>query len=101
MIPLYHGSGTVIITVPVPLMSVIKLRFRFYYSKSYGSYGSSFGSATLAYDVTFPVHFLPPMFFFTYRFDDYFPVWLNHLMHTTVLPLQLGELYLCRHAYPR
>jgi len=21
-------------------------------------------------------------------------------MHTTVLPLQLGELYLCRHAYP-
>jgi hypothetical protein len=41
------------------------------------------------------------MFMFTFRFDDYFPVWLNHLMHTTVLPLQLGELYLCRHAYPR
>ena len=30
------------------------------------------------------------------RFDGFFPAWLNHFMHTTVLPLQLGELYLCR-----
>lgn len=34
------------------------------------------------------------------RYDPYFPSWANHLMHTTVLPLQLGELLLCRHSYP-
>jgi hypothetical protein len=37
---------------------------------------------------------------FSVRFDGFFPAWLNHLMHTTVLPLQLGELFLCRHEYP-
>jgi hypothetical protein len=48
LIPFYNGfgSGTVITygTVPVPLRSVIKLRFRSATAKSYG-YGSS--SATL------------------------------------------------------
>jgi len=34
------------------------------------------------------------------RYDPYFPSWANHLMHTTVLPLQLGELILCHHSYP-
>lgn len=37
---------------------------------------------------------------FSARLDPYFPSWLNHLMHTTVMPLQLGELALCRHTYP-
>jgi len=35
-----------------------------------------------------------------FRYDGYFPTWLNHLMHTTVLPLQLGEMFFCRHEYP-
>ena len=37
---------------------------------------------------------------FSVKNDPYFPSWLNHLMHTTVLPLQLGELVLCKHVYP-
>ena len=37
---------------------------------------------------------------FPVRFDAFFPSWLNHLMHTTVLPLQLGELVLAKHTYP-
>ena len=32
--------------------------------------------------------------------DEFFPSWLNHLMHTTVLPLQVMELFLVRHTYP-
>ena len=32
--------------------------------------------------------------------DEYFPAILNHLMHTTVLPLQLGQLYLVEHNFP-
>jgi len=32
--------------------------------------------------------------------DEVFPSWLNHLMHTTVLPLQLAELYFSSHRYP-
>jgi hypothetical protein len=40
----YSGS---VITVPAPLRSVIKLRFRFRYGKSYASYGLGSGSATL------------------------------------------------------
>lgn len=32
--------------------------------------------------------------------DDYFPSILNHLMHTTVIPLQLAELYLVKHTFP-
>merc|ERR1711860_491 len=34
------------------------------------------------------------------KLDEHFPGWLNHLMHTTVLPLQLGELCLSSHIYP-
>lgn len=37
---------------------------------------------------------------FPQKLDGHFPEWLNHFMHTTVLPLQLAELYLCRHEYP-
>jgi hypothetical protein len=33
VIPFYYGSGIVLITVPVPLRSIIKLRFRFRYGK--------------------------------------------------------------------
>ena len=32
--------------------------------------------------------------------DDYFPAILNHCMHTTVIPLQLGQLYLVKHNFP-
>ena len=32
--------------------------------------------------------------------DQYFPAILNHLMHTTVIPLQLGQLLLVRHRFP-
>jgi len=37
---------------------------------------------------------------FPAKLDGHFPVWLNHLMHTTVLPLQLGELTFSSHKYP-
>merc|ERR1719312_862930 len=37
---------------------------------------------------------------FPERLDGHFPDWLNHLMHTTVLPLQLAELLLARHNFP-
>ena len=37
---------------------------------------------------------------FPVAMDAYFPSWLNHLMHTTVLPLQVMELFLVRHTYP-
>merc|ERR1712059_39683 len=37
---------------------------------------------------------------FSARFDKYFPWWMNHLMHTTVLPLQLLELVTTHHVYP-
>ena len=32
--------------------------------------------------------------------DEYFPAILNHAMHTTVLPLQLGQLLLVKHNFP-
>merc|ERR1712241_267698 len=32
--------------------------------------------------------------------DQYFPAILNHLMHTTVIPLQLGQLLLVKHNFP-
>jgi len=37
---------------------------------------------------------------FPVAMDEFFPSWLNHLMHTTVIPLQLGEMFLTRHVYP-
>jgi len=37
---------------------------------------------------------------FPAKLDGHFPAWLNHFMHTTVLPLQLAEIYLSRHEYP-
>jgi hypothetical protein len=37
---------------------------------------------------------------FPKKLDGHFPVWLNHFMHTTVLPLQLGELTFSSHKYP-
>jgi len=37
---------------------------------------------------------------FPAKYDPYFPSWLNHMMHTTVLPLQFLELVLIHHAYP-
>jgi len=38
---------------------------------------------------------------FPAKYDGHFPDWLNHLMHTTVFPLQVAEMYFCRHEYPR
>jgi len=38
---------------------------------------------------------------FPARFDEYIPSYINHLMHTTVIPLQLGQLMLVKHNYPR
>ncbi|XP_067324314.1 androgen-induced gene 1 protein-like [Anolis sagrei] len=32
--------------------------------------------------------------------DDINPSWLNHSMHTTILPLLFIELYICPHKYP-
>ena len=32
--------------------------------------------------------------------DDYFPALVNHCMHTTVIPLQLGQLLLVKHNFP-
>ena len=32
--------------------------------------------------------------------DEYFPAILNHCMHTTVIPLQLGQLCLVKHNFP-
>ncbi|KAL4624285.1 androgen-dependent TFPI-regulating protein-like isoform X2 [Arapaima gigas] len=33
--------------------------------------------------------------------DDFFPSWMNHGMHTLVLPVLLGELLLQPHTYPK
>ncbi|XP_022105815.1 androgen-induced gene 1 protein-like [Acanthaster planci] len=32
--------------------------------------------------------------------DDFFPAWLNHVMHTTVVPILLLDMFLVRHRYP-
>ncbi|XP_038051416.1 androgen-induced gene 1 protein-like isoform X2 [Patiria miniata] len=32
--------------------------------------------------------------------DEFFPAWLNHVMHTTVLPILLLDMFLVRHRYP-
>ncbi|KAH0619203.1 hypothetical protein JD844_019000 [Phrynosoma platyrhinos] len=32
--------------------------------------------------------------------DDINPSWLNHSMHTTILPLLFIELFICAHKYP-
>lgn len=32
--------------------------------------------------------------------DNYIPFWQNHGMHTTILPLILGELFTTRHKFP-
>ncbi|XP_053309004.1 androgen-induced gene 1 protein-like [Spea bombifrons] len=32
--------------------------------------------------------------------DSFIPPWLNHIMHTFVLPLLLVELFVCSHQYP-
>ncbi|KAL3847561.1 hypothetical protein ACJMK2_018464 [Sinanodonta woodiana] len=37
---------------------------------------------------------------FPKRLDDIIPSWLNHVMHTTVLPILLLEKYLVYHQYP-
>ena len=37
---------------------------------------------------------------FPARFDEFFPNYINHLMHTTVIPAQLLELILLYHVYP-
>eukprot|EP00092_Neocalanus_flemingeri_P006468 GFUD01006972.1.p1 GENE.GFUD01006972.1~~GFUD01006972.1.p1 ORF type:complete len:223 (+),score=52.61 GFUD01006972.1:135-803(+) len=37
---------------------------------------------------------------FPARYDEYIPSLVNHLMHTTVIPLQLGQLMLVKHKYP-
>ena len=36
---------------------------------------------------------------FPKRFDEFFPNYINHLMHTTIIPAQLLELILLYHAY--
>ncbi|XP_036409623.1 androgen-dependent TFPI-regulating protein [Megalops cyprinoides] len=33
--------------------------------------------------------------------DDFFAPWMNHAMHTLVLPFLLGEIHLQPHAYPK
>ncbi|KAI1883195.1 hypothetical protein AGOR_G00242710 [Albula goreensis] len=33
--------------------------------------------------------------------DEFFPPWMNHAMHTLVLPLCMGELVLQPHAFPK
>ncbi|XP_061098684.1 androgen-dependent TFPI-regulating protein [Conger conger] len=33
--------------------------------------------------------------------DEFFPQWMNHAMHTLVLPLLLGEILLQPHEYPK
>jgi len=38
---------------------------------------------------------------FPTRYDGHFPVWLNHLMHTTVFPLQFAEMFLVSHKFPK
>ncbi|XP_053250366.1 androgen-induced gene 1 protein-like isoform X1 [Podarcis raffonei] len=35
------------------------------------------------------------------QLDDVNPIWLNHTMHTTILPLLFIELFICDHKYPR
>ncbi|XP_064651942.1 androgen-dependent TFPI-regulating protein-like isoform X2 [Lineus longissimus] len=35
------------------------------------------------------------------RLDEFIPVWMNHLMHTTVLPILLVENYLVHHEFPQ
>ena len=37
---------------------------------------------------------------FPVKLDEYIPPLVNHLMHTTVIPLQLGQLLLVKHKYP-
>lgn len=37
---------------------------------------------------------------FPKKLDGFIPAWLNHFMHTTVLPLQLYELTFSSHKYP-
>jgi len=37
---------------------------------------------------------------FPEKLDQYIPPLVNHLMHTTVIPLQLGQLLLVKHKYP-
>ncbi|XP_030829537.1 androgen-induced gene 1 protein [Strongylocentrotus purpuratus] len=32
--------------------------------------------------------------------DEIFPVWLNHVLHTNVLPILLMDMWLVRHKYP-
>ncbi|XP_071804633.1 androgen-induced gene 1 protein-like isoform X3 [Asterias amurensis] len=32
--------------------------------------------------------------------DQFFPAWLNHVMHTFVLPILLLDMYMIRHRYP-
>ena len=38
---------------------------------------------------------------FPLHYDKFFPNYINHAMHTTVIPAQLLELYLLYHAYPK
>merc|ERR1719167_544492 len=38
---------------------------------------------------------------FPARLDGHFPSWLNHLMHTTVMPLQAAEMIGSKHEFPR
>ena len=37
---------------------------------------------------------------FPLHYDNFFPNYINHAMHTTVIPAQLLELFLQYHAYP-
>lgn len=38
---------------------------------------------------------------FPVELDKYFPVYVNHMLHTSVMPLQILELCLLYHIYPR
>jgi hypothetical protein len=35
------------------------------------------------------------------RFDEYIPLYLNHMQHTTVVPLLALELAIVYHVYPK
>jgi hypothetical protein len=37
---------------------------------------------------------------FPVRYDAYFPTYINHMMHTTVIPAQFLELVMLYHIYP-
>jgi len=46
------------------------------------------------------LYFVDRKLIFPKELDAFFPAILNHCMHSTVVPLQLGQMLLVRHRYP-